>query len=170
MHLFYLFLYSLSLALLLPVLAPFWHILYFIPFIILCFYQATLCTCLWWSLICGFIVDLLAAETRLGNYAINYCLTTLLLYRYQSLFFEDRFTTLPSMAFFFHFVSTFIQIITFSLIGRPFMISPSWMFNDLFLLSFQVAIFSILAFTIPSLILISFRRRYLIYRLSRRRS
>lgn len=152
-----------------PLLFPFWHFLYFSPFIVLCFYRCTFVNCLIWTFICGLIVDLFSAETRLGNYALNYCLTTFCLYRYRFYFFEDRFSTLPTMTFFFSCFSTLIQVLIFSIISRPFSLTGSWLFQDLLLVSFQGAIYTIFAFTIPSLIISFLKRRYFLFRLAKRK-
>jgi len=168
MHLFYLFAYTFFLAILLPVLFPFWHMLYFAPFIVLSYYRCSLSGCLWWSLICGFVVDLFSADVHIGNFAINYCLATFCLHRFQLHFFEDRLSTLPVMTFGFTSLSALIQVLFFSLINRPFALTWHWFFNDLLLIPLQAAIYAIFAFTLPSLMIRSFKRRYLLFRLSRR--
>lgn len=166
---FYLFLYTLFLFLFLPLFFPFWHVPIFAPFIVLCFYRHSMTSCLCWSFCCGFIIDLFSAETQLGNYALNYCLTTLCLYRYQFHFFEDRLSTLPTMTFFFTSLSTMIQIVIFQIISRPFALSWHWLFSDLLFIPFQAAICAGVAFVIPSLLLVYLKREYLLFRLSRRR-
>lgn len=168
MHLFYLLAYTSCLALLLPLFFPFWHMLYFVPFIVQCFYRNSLTGCLWWSFVCGFIVDLFCADTRLGNYAMNYCLATFCLYRYRFHFFEDRLSTLPTMTFGFTCLSAFIQIAIFYVINRPFAISWSWLFSDFLFIPLQTSLYAILAFNLPSLLLIYLKRRYLLFRISRR--
>ncbi len=146
MHLFYLFIYTTCLALTLPLFFPFWHVPYFVPFLILCFYQSTFVGCLWWSLICGFIVDLFSADTRLGHYSMGYCLAILCLYRYKFHFFEDRFSTLPFMVYSFTFLIMLIQITIFSIIGKPFLISWDWIISDLLILPLQTSLYAIFCF------------------------
>lgn len=170
MPLVYLFIYTFFLAMVMPLLFPHWHLLYFVPFIVLCFYRCKLTSCLIGAFICGFIVDLFSAETALGNSALNYCLTTLCLYRYRYHFFEDRFSTLSTMTFFFSCLSTIMQVVMFSIASRPFALTGSWLFQDLFFTSFQSALYAIFAFKIPALIFSYLKRRYLLYRLSRSRS
>ncbi len=167
---FPLFIYTACLAMVFPLFLPSWHLLYFAPFLILCFYCYSLAGCLWWSLICGFVVDLFSAETRLGIYAMNYCATTLFIYRYQFHFFEDRLSTLPTMSFIFTGLSTLIQVSIFYVISKPFSLSWEWLITDLLLIPLQVAFYSILAFTIPFMIMKSLKRRYVLFRLNRRRS
>lgn len=170
MHLFYLLAYTSTLALTLPLFFPFWHLLFFIPFIVQCFYRCSLTGCLWASLICGFIVDLFSAETRLGNYAMNYCLATFCLYRYRFHFFEDRLSTLPTMVFCFTCLSSLIQIAIFYTTSRPFALSLNWLFSDLMIIPIQTSLYAVLAFTFPSTLIIYFKRRYFLFRLFRRRS
>lgn len=165
---FYLFTYTYCLTMLLPLFFPFLHLLYFAPFLIVCFYRCSLIGCLWWALVCGLIVDLFSSESRLGIYAINYCLTTFYLYRYRFLFFEDGFSMLPVMSFGFTCLSTFIQTGIFYLIGKPFMLSGEWLINDLIVIPLQVAIYAILAFSFPTWMLIRMKRRYLLSRLTNR--
>lgn len=164
-----LFTYTACLAMILPLFFPSWHILYFAPFLILCFYDYSLVGCLWWSLICGFIIDLFSAETRLGIYAFNYCATTFFLYRYQFHFFEDRLSTLPAMSFCFTCLSTILQIVILSITGKNISLSWDWLISDLLLIPLQVSIYSILAFTLPFMAIRFLKRRYLLFRLKRRR-
>ena len=166
---FYLFIYTFLLALTLPLFFPYFHVLFFAPFIIYSFYRSSLSICLWWSLACGVIVDLFSADTKLGHTALNYCLVTFFLYRYQFHLFEDRLSTLPVMTFCFTAFSTIIQITIFYIMGRTFSLSWQWGFNDLLFMPLQGAIYSILAFTLPLFILNFWRRRLALNRLSKRK-
>jgi rod shape-determining protein MreD len=165
----YLFTYAYCLAMLLPLFFPFLHLLYFAPFLILCFNRCSLMGCLWWALICGLVVDLFSSETRLGTYAINYCLTTLCLYRYRFHFFEDGFSTLPVLSFGFTCIFTLIQVAIFYLIDKPITLTVEWLINDLIFFPTQAAIYSILAFSLPAWVLALMKRRFYLFRLARRR-
>jgi rod shape-determining protein MreD len=162
-----LFLYACSLTLTLPLLFSSFHLLFFAPFLVLSFYRSPLPYCLWWALICGFIIDLLSSHMRLGAYAFNYCLTTLCLYRYQLYFFEDRFSTLPVMTFFFSLLSALIHVFFAYLTGLSFILSWSWLANDLFWMPLQNALYAIVAFTLPFELLANRRRRSAIRRRAR---
>lgn len=162
--------YSFGLAMVLPLFFPSLHLLFFAPFLVLCFYRCPLSSCLWWALSCGFVIDLLSAQTRLGTYAMNYCLTTLFLYRYKFHFFEDRLSTLPIMTLGFACLSTLIQIAIFYTIGKPLSLSWEWMTNNLFFSPLQDALYAILAFTIPSLVISHIKRRSFFSMARRRKS
>lgn len=166
---YYAFLYTAFLSLILPIFIPSWPHLYFVPFLVHCFYRSTLLTSLRWSLICGLIVDLFSAETRLGMFAFNYCATTLLLYRYKLHFFEDRMSTLSVMTFNYSCLFTLFHLIIFFLIQKPVSLSWNWLFNNFFLVPFQVSIYALFAFTIPSLLFFAMKKRYSLFRLRSRR-
>ena len=153
MNQFSLFIYSLFLAIFLPTLLSGGYLLFFAPSIILSFYRYPLPICLWWAIICGFIIDLYSSQTRLGVYAINYCLVSLCLYRYKFHFFEDYLSTLPIMTFCFVILSTFFQLMFFYVIGNSIHISFDWIINNFIFTPFLNASYAILAFTIPSLII-----------------
>ncbi len=169
LYLFGIYAYSFCLAMCLPIFFPSLHLIFFAPFLVLCFYRCSLSQCLWWSLACGFMIDLLASQTRLGVYAFNYCLTTICIYRYKFHFFEDRLSTLPAMTFCFACLSTLIQAAIFYLTGKPFSISWEWIKNDLFLSPFQNALYAACLFTFPFVFMLHFKRRYSLFLTARRR-
>lgn len=169
MNTFYLFAYTAALALTLPMLFPLWHILYFAPFIIVTFYRSTLNGSLWWSLLCGFIIDLYSADTRMGTYALNYCLTTFVLFQYKMHLFEKKFYTLFMMTFCFTILSTIVQTVIFLIIGKLFSLSLYWAVNDLIILPFQAGIYAVIAFAIPLHFIAQLKRRFALYRLTKRR-
>lgn len=168
-QLFGLFVYTFCLALLLPIFLPSLHLIFFAPFLVLCFYRCSLLNCLWWSLSCGFIIDLLSTQTRLGIYATIYCLVTIFLYRYKFYFFEDRLSTLPVMTFGFTCLSTLIQTALFYAIGQPFFLSWEWMITDLIFIPLQNAFYAGFAFILPPWVLSSLRKPSSSFRRSKRK-
>lgn len=170
MRFVYLFLYTAFLVLILPLFFPYQHILYFAPFLVLCFYRYSLIGCLWWSILCGFFVDLFSADTRIGVYALNYSITTYLLYRFKMNLFEEHVRTLPVLTSAYACLSMGIQGIIFFTIGKSITIAHGWFVNDLLVIPLQSAIYSFAAFSVPLLIGTNLKRRYILYRLTKRRS
>lgn len=167
-HPFYLFAYTFCLAISLPLFTS-WHLLFFVPFLVKIFYRYSLIGCLCWAVASGLIIDLLSSQTRLGIYAINYCLTTVCLYHYRFYFFEDRPTTLPVMTFCFSALFNLIQSIFFYAIGIPFIISWDWIIHSLFSLPFQNALYAWIAFILPSALVFHIQKRYSLFRRRKRR-
>jgi rod shape-determining protein MreD len=144
------FFYTLALALSLPVFLPHLHLIYFAPFLAASFYRNTKIHSLWLAVLCGSIIDLFSAQTRLGFYALTYFLTVELLYSQQRNFFEDRLSTLPVMTFFFALISTIIQVILLNVFDVGIVLSMEWVKNDLILNPLCDALYAILAFTLPA--------------------
>lgn len=167
MKLFLRFGYVCCLANVLPLLFPSIHLLYFVPFIVLTFYRTPFNQALWWSFGCGLFLDLYSSQTRLGTYALNYCLSTLCLYRYNSHFFEDRLSTLPAMTFFYSCVSQFIQSVLLFAIDFPFHFSWNWVQTDLLMIPLQTSLYGVLAFHLPTMGYAQIKKRYSLLRYKR---
>ncbi|MEM1283274.1 MAG: mreD [Chlamydiota bacterium] len=136
-------------TLFLPNLFPFVHLLYFVPFLVITIYQKPLTTCLWFSLICGLLLDLLSDGTRLGFYAMNYAVTSFALYPQRKNFFSDSITTLPIMSFFFSIISTIIELTYRSSTGKLPSLSIQWAFTDLLVMPAADAMYSFAVFILP---------------------
>ncbi len=150
-HISIFFIYTLLYLLFLPPLFPSLRLLFFAPFLVFTFYHRGKITCLWLALLCGLIIDLFASQTRLGMHALNYCLTTLLLYSQKCHFFEDSPSTLSILTFFFAIFSTLIQVCLLYAFGHSLILSWEWIKNDLFWLPLYDALYAGIAFTLPSL-------------------
>ena len=94
------FLAALAMTLFFPILLPAWGLAYFAPFLIIVYYQKRLLTCLWASLLCGLILDLLSSKTHLGFHGLAYLAATSILFPRRRNFFGDNLTTMPLMVFF----------------------------------------------------------------------
>lgn len=151
MKLNFFFFYSLALFFLLPRLLPDLRLFYLAPFLIICFYNQSKLKCLWLSLICGFIIDLFSAQTRLGFYACNYVLTTWILYGQKQNYYEDSPTTFPIMTFYFAVLSTSIFSMMMMILGTKPIFSIEFFKNDLIFMPFYDAIYCGICFTFPYL-------------------
>lgn len=143
------FLYALAPVLLFPILFPNWHLTFFAPFLILAYYRSSLLSCLWLSLLCGTIMDMLSASTYLGVHAMNYCAVTWFLYHQKQNYFEDSLSTLPLLTAFFAILSTLIQAFLMYFMDSPIVLSWQWMWSDLIKMSLWDALFAFIWFTIP---------------------
>ena len=144
----------------LPLLFPFSHLIYFAPFLVITFYHFSLRENLWWALLCGFIIDLFSSSTHLGFFALNYCLTTLFLSRYTSYFFEDRLSTLPLMTACFAGLSTLLNTLLLSLMGKQFLFSLEGLFFQIGIIPLQTGLYAILFFILPLKIIKILNMRY----------
>ncbi|WP_068468408.1 rod shape-determining protein MreD [Candidatus Protochlamydia phocaeensis] len=159
MRLLILFIYTFLLAFVLFPLFPSLRLTFFAPFLIISFYRQHKINCLWLAILCGFVLDLFSTQTRIGFYALTYCLTVELLYSSKRHFFEDSLSTIPLMTFFFAILATLLQTVLLYIFGQGLILSWQWAKNDLFWMPLQDALFAGLAFSFPSLLLPSYRPR-----------
>lgn len=143
-------------TLLMPVLFPRLRLMYFIPFLIILYYQRPFVRCLWYSFFCGLIIDLLSAQPPFGFYACNYTLATAIIYHQKRNFFADHLSTLPIMTFLFSCTLTILEVIFLNVFGLSMSLSWQWVFADLLILPAGDAIFAFLCFI---LIPMSLRRK-----------
>jgi rod shape-determining protein MreD len=142
------FLFGLIPSIIVPSVWPWVRLTYFAPFLCLMCYKRPLNFCLWYSIICGLIIDLLGAGTYLGLYAATYSATTLLVYGHKQYLFEDQVITLPIMTFFFAIYSTALQAFFVHL-----NVSWKWALTDLVLYPFADALYALLWFALPAYLL-----------------
>lgn len=143
-----------------PTLLPGIKLFYFPSFLILVYYQKSYLSALWISVACGLVLDLLASNVRFGVYALNFTMTTAILYKQRWNFFADSFSTLPIMTFLFSFTSTGLQVILFYIFAHSFPFSFQWILTDFLVLPAFDALFATVWFlVIPLLIkLLIFQR------------
>lgn len=148
-NLFWSFLVTLLLNLTIPIIWPAWRLFFFAPFLIILYYQKSLPICLWGSILCGLILDLLSSRSHFGLYALNYTLTTFVLYPQRRHFFGDRLSTLPLMTFLFSLISTSFQSLLMSIFGTPVLLSWHWVLTDLWLMPLGDAAYAFICFILP---------------------
>ncbi|MDR2539959.1 MAG: hypothetical protein LBC45_05150 [Chlamydiales bacterium] len=88
--LLYVFLVTLLCTLFSTAVYPQIHLIPFTAFFALLYLRTSLVSSLWVTLGCGLLLDSINSDLRFGFYALNTCLTTLLLHRQKKHFFEER--------------------------------------------------------------------------------
>ena len=145
--------------LIIPATLPSARLFFLAPFLIIMYYQKPLLTCLWASLLCGLMIDLLSSYERLGICAANYTLTTFILYRFREHFFSDSLSTLPLMTVFFALISTFVQLNFIFVFDQPVAITYVWFWHDLVLMPLADAFYAFAVFILPFLLFSKPRRK-----------
>lgn len=145
------FFLSLLGILFIPPLFPSLQLVFFAPFLTILYYKKDLLGCLWGSLFCGLILDLLSAESRLGLYAINYMLVTMIIYRLKYNFFSDSVTTLPLLTFLFSLVSTILEIVMMIIFDYPLSLKGNWLIHSIFVTPMFSAMYSLI-YLVPDVI------------------
>lgn len=135
-----------------PVLFPSWRLQFFVPFLVILFYQKPYLFCAWSALLCGFGVDLLISETRIGFQAIAFCFTTCLLYNQRRNFFSDSFSTLPIMTFLFSVTATILQVLLVYIFDHKIAITKEWIWSDIVCMPALDASYAFSFFILPALL------------------
>lgn len=146
------FLSTLLLTLFVPAVLPGLQMQFFIPFLIIAFYQKSLLQSLWLALSCGMILDLFSSHEHFGLYPLNFFLTTVLIFGNRKHFFADSLSTLPIMTYTFSVISTALQTLLLHFFEKPIILSWSWVIIDLFLMPSFDATFGFIWFIMPSLL------------------
>jgi rod shape-determining protein MreD len=152
-NLAFLFFAGLLLTMFWPILSTSVHIAFLIPFIITAYYQKSHIASLWYSLICGLIVDMLSSSHRMGLNGLSYTLTTLMLYDHRMHFFGDRKSTLPIMTFFFAFLSKIFFWILNYVFEKNFSLSDLPFIKELIFIPLINAAYAYGLYYLPKLIL-----------------
>jgi len=107
-----LFAIALFFALFGTALFPRWQLLAFAPFLVFSYYRISLLQALWISCGAGLILDFLSTP-HFGLMALNYTLTTLILFPQKRHFFEDKPFTLSVFTALFSLLSTLLHLFLF---------------------------------------------------------
>lgn len=145
------FFITLVATLLAPAALPSLKLNYFAPFLVIVYYQKELPVCLWISLICGLIIDLISSHSLLGIHALVFTATTWILYNEKRHFFADSITTLPIMTFFFSILSTLIQAPLYYIFESKIPLAWQWAMTDLIIMPAADALFAFAVFILPAL-------------------
>lgn len=148
-NLLFTFFITLGLQLIAPSLFPQLKLKFFVPFLILAYYQRDLLGSLRYSFFCGLLIDLLSGPTKFGLYALTYTLTTALLYSQRLNLFADNAMTLPIMTFLFSLVSTVLEVCLLYIFGKPTPLSFHWFFSELLIMPLADTLYSFLVFILP---------------------
>lgn len=133
----------------LPLYIPNLRLTYFAPHILLMCSSHSLMKALWQALLCGLVIDLLSSHTLFGLTALNYCLTTALLHRQTRNLFQDKFSTLPAMSFFFSMLSTGLHAFLLGFLGTGIFFTWHWVLTDLFFMPLLDAAYAFIWFSLP---------------------
>jgi rod shape-determining protein MreD len=143
------FFLALFVALFRTAFLPHLHLMAFAPFLAIVYQRKRFAASLWYALISGFIIDLFTSEFRLGIFALNYLLTTLLVYRQKRYFFGDKSLSLFLFTALISSVSSTLQLLLFTLFAKKVELSGKLIVCDLILMPLLDAVYAFLWFTCP---------------------
>ncbi len=144
-----LFILSLAYTLFIPIFLPLCHLSTFSPFLAYTYHKKTLIQSLWISILCGLMIDLCTSQLHFGLYALNFAITTLLLFSKKRHFFDEKPLSLSIFTFFISAIATLtLLLLTISFDAQ---LSLNWptIISDVFLMSIADALYAFIGFTLP---------------------
>ncbi|HSX27040.1 MAG TPA: hypothetical protein VLE89_08575 [Chlamydiales bacterium] len=111
------------------ILQPFLPILAYAPFLALATLRAPLVRALWMSAAAGAVMDLLS-DHPFGLHALNYAITTAILYRIRNRFSYDQSLHFSFFSALVSAISTLLHLILLFLFDRRVPFSGKWFFID----------------------------------------
>jgi len=153
---------SLIIAWLFPSIRP----LGYVGALVLTISRFPLSYALWINAGIGILIDVASASTPFGFFAINYALSTLVVFRYKKFFSEEKIFIFPIYAILFSFISTFIHFILYGLVDLQLKLKFITILTDLFLMPIFDGVYAFL-FVFGPLVLyghLSSKKKILSYR------
>lgn len=145
--------------LLTPVFFPSLHLSFFVPCLIVAFYQKKLIEVLWLAFGFGLLLDLSTSHSFFGLYTSSYCLAVAILYPQKKHFFADYLTTLPVLTFLAAALVTLVQATLFYMLQKNVVLGGAWFLTDILVMPLLDACYAFIIFLLPSL-LFGKQRRY----------
>lgn len=110
------------------------RLLAFVPFLTFVLANNRLPLALWLSLAAGLIVDLYSNSAPLGFFALNYTLSSIIVYRYRVYFSQEKIHIFSLYSVLYSLVSTVLHFILFALIEMHIKLHFFSVITDLFLM------------------------------------
>lgn len=137
------------------------------PLLVLLITHTHLSFALWMAFIFGSLTDFLST-TPMGLHAVNFCLTTLLLFRQRRHFFADNPYNLSLFSALFSFNATLLYALLFFIFDRRVLLSGKWVLTDLLFLPAIDGLYAFIWFTLPFAVWEKLQKRLRIFLINRR--
>ncbi|MES2274139.1 MAG: hypothetical protein V4487_08095 [Chlamydiota bacterium] len=161
------FFLSLTALFLQATLFPSLNLLPFAPWIALVILRCNLGSALSLSSAAGVLMDLLS-DDPIGLHALNYSITTALLYGYRKHFLFDVPLHLSLSTALVSALSTFLQLILLFLFDRRVPFSGKWILVDLGAMPVLDALYALVWFAAPLALFVTLRRIWVVFWLKRK--
>jgi len=132
-----------------PMLFPTVRIFGFLPFILFAVAELPLPKSLWCAAFSGLIMDLYSEGPPLGFFALNYSISTLIIYRYRKFFSKEKPFPFALLGVLFSFTSTLIHFFLYALFDSHLKISPHTFLTDLICMPIVDGAYSLIWILLP---------------------
>lgn len=121
----------------------------FAPFLAIAYTRVVFAKALWLALACGLILDLLSTGQHFGLYALNFVITSVVIFPQRRHFFEDKALALSLFTAVIAAFSTLLQLILVHLFDKGMLVSWKTFLSDVVGMSIVDGIYAFLWFTCP---------------------
>ena len=143
------FVISLLVLLIFPSFAPQIRLLAFVPFLTFVIANNRLPGALWLSLIAGLVVDLYSNIAPLGFFALNYTLTSVVVYRYRSYFSQEKAHIFSLYSLLYSLISTALHFVLYALIEMHIKLHLFSIITDLILMPILDGVYALVLVFFP---------------------
>ncbi len=147
---------------------PQFRLIAFAPFLAILYSRTSFLSSLWLAALSGLCIDLFCSQSRFGLYALNYTMTTFILYKHKRHFFEDKPIALSCFTALISCLSTLVQLCLSSVFDQEIPFTWKLAASDLLVMPCIDALFAYVCFFSSMKLYIKFKRinfRQLIQRL-----
>lgn len=144
--------------LILEPLFPGCHFFTFSPLVVFYLVHTSLLTTLWASLGLGLLVDLVSSS-HMGVNALNFFLTSFLLYRQRKHFIKDNPYNLSLFTMLYSIVWTLLYAVFIFLFDRRILFHGKWLAADLIIMPALDGLYAYICFTLPFAFLDKMKKR-----------
>ena len=133
-------------------------ILYYIPFLVILFFNKPFIFTLWTALFCGFVVDLLSS-THFGIHSLIYSLSFALSYKLKRYFKISPFN-IVIFTIFISLVYSLLNAFFLFIFDTGIKLSMLWFFSDVIFMAFLDGLYAILFFALPLKLINFFKKDF----------
>ncbi len=134
---------SFLVLLIFPSFIPQIRLLAFVPLLTFVCAHYPFAGTLWLSMFSGLVVDLYSKSAPMGFFALNYTLTTIIVFRYRTYFSFEKIHVFSLYAVLYSFVSTLLHFVLYGLIEMHFKLHFFSIITDLILMPILDGVYSL---------------------------
>src|SRR3990167_7930280 len=140
---------SFLVLLIFPAIIPQIRLLALVPLLTFVCFHYSLAAALWISMFAGLLVDLYSKSAPMGFFALNYTLTSIIVFRYRSYFTFEKVHIFSLYAVLYSFISTLLHFILYGLIEMHFKLHFFSIITDLILMPIFDGVYSLVCVFFP---------------------
>ena len=133
----------------LPIIIPNVRFIPYAPLITIIISRFNRAEAIWLAALVGLMIDLYSKGAMLGVFSLNYCISTIIIYRYRKFFSEEKIHIYALYTTLFSVISTAIHFFLFALVETPLKLTFFTIFTDLILMPIFDGVYALVFILTP---------------------